>query len=135
MCRYGTLKRVKVINREQSNKEPVVDACIANEIDKLNKYGVITVGCCCGHGLEGEINEHVNSTGKWRQQHDPPHTLIDEKSVDRAKELGYIPFPYYYADGSYQGVWQMYLKTGCITMEDVEKWHESENEVSDIEGK
>jgi hypothetical protein len=39
------------------------------------------------------------------------------------KELGYCPFPYYYADGEHCGVWQMFLKTGCVTEVDVEDWH------------
>jgi hypothetical protein len=28
-----------------------VDACIANEVERLWKAGILTVGSCCGHGM------------------------------------------------------------------------------------
>lgn len=48
-----------------------VDKCIAKEIEHLWSLGVVTLGCCCGHGRHlGFIN-------------------VDEKSVPLMKELGY----------------------------------------------
>jgi hypothetical protein len=129
MCRHGTYKKVRVINN-QNNKEILVDACIADEIQWLNDQGIFTLGCCCGHGQAGKIVEWENAYGKWKGHEEPPHVLIDEKSADSAKILGYRPYPYYYADGKFYGVLQMYLKSGCITMDDVEDWHkENENEI------
>lgn len=29
----------------------MVDACIADYVQKMNDLGIETVGCCCGHGL------------------------------------------------------------------------------------
>jgi hypothetical protein len=99
-----------------------VDACIGAEIEWLIGQGVVTLGCCCGHGRAGEINEWENAYGKWKGYHEPPQTLLAEESVELARSLGYRPFPYLYADGEQGGVWNMYLKTGCITKEDCEKW-------------
>ncbi|WP_137743336.1 hypothetical protein [Robertmurraya siralis] len=125
MCKHGTYKEVSVINPNQNKKVVVVDACIAEEIQLLNNLDIITLGCCCGHGKAGEITEYVNAFGKWKEHHSPPHALIDSTSVETAKIYGYRPFPYYYADGEHNGVWQMFLKTGCITEIDVEVWHET----------
>lgn len=122
MCLYGTLKYVDVINPNQSKNRIVVDACIAEEIQQLNNQGVITLGCCCGHGLAGQISEWENSFGKWKGHHEPPNTLLEKDSVDLARKLGYTPYPYYYADGKNNNVWQMNLKTGCITMQDCKEW-------------
>lgn len=120
MCKHGTYKDVFVIDKQ---KIVVIDACIADEINRLNKLGVITLGSCCGHGKAGQIVEYENGFGKWKEYESPPHTLIDECSVKLAKELGYRPFPYYYADGDHCGVWKMYLKTGCMTEDDIEEWN------------
>ena len=104
-----------------------MDACIADEIMELNQKGVITLGCCCGHGKAGQPYVIENGFGIWKGYHDPPSTLISEESVELAKQLGYRPFPYYYADGEHNGVWQMYLKTGCMTEDEVEEWHKKNN--------
>lgn len=122
MCLYGTYENVRVINPNQNKRIVVVDACIAGEIQELNDKGIITLSCCCGHGKAGQIVEHINGFGKWKTNELPPHTLIDEKSVGQVKSLGYRPFPYYYADGEHLGVWQMYLKTGCMTEDDCQSW-------------
>jgi hypothetical protein len=122
MCKHGTYIDVEVINK-QNGRVVKIDACIADEIQTLNNLGVVTLGCCCGHGNAGKIIEWANGFGEWKGHDYPPHTLIDQKSIEDVKELGYRPFPYYYADGEHNGVWQMYLKTGCVTEEDVEGWH------------
>lgn len=122
MCRHGTYKEVRIINKQ--NKSVVfVDACIADEIQDLNDKGVITLGCCCSHGQAGEPVEWENGFGKWRGYVCPPHTLISENSVSLAKVLGYLPHPYYYADGESYGVWKIYLRSGCVTSYDVKMWH------------
>ena len=119
MCRHGTQVIVSTI--ECGNV--LVDACIANEIASLNREGVVTLGCCCSHGKAGQIVEWENAYGKWKGRHEPPNVLIKQESCDIAKRLGYRPYPYYYADGQSDGVWQMQLKTGCMTEEEVEQWH------------
>jgi hypothetical protein len=127
MCLYGTLKYVNVINPNQNKNNVVVDACIANEIQELNDNGVITLGCCCGHGMAGEITEWENGFGKWKGQYNPPNTLINKDSIELAKILGYKPFPYYYADGDHNDVWQINLNTGCVTQDDCKVWHKINN--------
>ena len=113
ICKHGTYKTVKIINK-QNKSEVWVDACIAEEIQMLNDKGVITLGCCCGHGKAGQIVEYENAYGKWREHCQPPTALIREESVQLSEKLGYKPYPYYYADGVYNGVCQIHLKTGDI---------------------
>jgi hypothetical protein len=125
MCLQGVYKWVNVIN-EQQNQRVKVDACIADEIQDLNDQGIITLGCCCGHGRAGEVIEWENAFGRWKGYADPPSVLIQEESVEEARRLGYRPYPYYYADGNHNGVWRMQLKTGCLTMEEVKAWHKKE---------
>ncbi|MFC7064001.1 hypothetical protein [Halobacillus seohaensis] len=126
MCLYGNYKRVKVIS-QQSNTEVTVDACIADEIQSLNDRGVVTLGCCCGHGKAGSIVEYENGYGNWKAHTDPPMALLEHQSVDLARELEYTPFPYFYSDGANTGVWQMQLKTGSVTSEQCEEWHRMNN--------
>lgn len=115
MCLYGIYKWVDIINPNQTQKRVSVDACIADEIQELNNKGIITLGSCCGHGRAGEIIKWENDFGTWNSYQNPPHVLIHANSVKDAKLLGYRPFPYYYADGKFNDVWQMYLQTGCLT--------------------
>jgi len=42
-------------NKNKRKKLVAVDACIADEIKYLWSKGVITYGCCCGHGKEDPI--------------------------------------------------------------------------------
>ncbi len=65
MCTWGTLSEITIERRVS------VDSCIANAIVELNRQGVYTTGCCCGHGKG------------------PPTATILPSSADRAKELGY----------------------------------------------
>jgi len=122
MCKHGTYKNITIINPEQGRKIISVDACIAEEVQHLNKQGVITLGCCCGHGLAGQVTEWENDFGKWKGHHEPPNTLISESSIEIAKKLGYKPYPYFYADGKSYEVWQMHLKTGCVTESDIKQY-------------
>jgi hypothetical protein len=124
MCLYGVYKQVNIINPNQNKNVVVVDACIADEIQRLNDLGVITLSCCCSHGLAGQITEWENGSGKWKGHYEPPHTLIDRESVELVKKQGYSPYPYYYADGEHHNVWQLVLKTGCLTKEDCIAWHQ-----------
>lgn len=120
---YGNYKRVRVINGNQMNRYVKVDACIADEIQTLNDYGVVTVGCCCSHGKAGQVTEYSNKFGNWKTYTEPPMTLIEAGSVGLAKKLGYRPFQYFYADGSSGEVWQLQLKTGCMNTEECKEWH------------
>lgn len=123
MCLFGIYKMVNIINPNQNEKCVTVDACIADEIQELNNQGIITLGACCGHGRAGEIIEWTNDFGIWKSYQSPPNVLIHANSVEKAKLLGYRPFPYYYADGKKYDVWQMYLNTGCLTKKDCMEWH------------
>ncbi|MEK5089065.1 hypothetical protein MKY98_19370 [Paenibacillus sp. FSL M8-0228] len=126
MCKNSTIT-VKLCNPRESGRTVVpVDACIAEEIQALNDKGVITLSCCCGHGEAGQITEWENGFGKWRSHKQPPAALIDQQSVGLAKVLGYRPYPYYYADGEQNGVWQIHMKTGCLTEADCAEWEKRE---------
>ena len=113
ICKHGTYKTVKIINK-QNKSEVLVDACISEEIQMLNDEGVITLGCCCSHGKAGQIVEYENAYGKWKEHCQPPIALVRKESVQLSKELGYKPYPYYYADGTCNDVYQIHLKTGDI---------------------
>lgn len=124
MCLYGNYRLVEIINRKQNKKRVTVDACIADEIQMLNNYGIITLGCCCGHGKAGQITEYKNGFGVWKSSEFPPHVLIENHSYELAKQLEYRPYPYYYADGTENGVLVMQLKSGCLTELDCKEWHQ-----------
>lgn len=84
MCQWGTDSEVRLARpREHSGRSVVlIDSCIAEEVQRLNDAGVITLGSCCGHGAA------------------EPQALIDAESVALARGLGYTPIPY--DDHSYQ---------------------------------
>lgn len=97
MCEYGTLEKIHVIydlNPPREN-DILVDSCIADEIEKLNNYGVKTLGCCCGHG---EYN---------------PECLIDMSSISICKKLGYDVHEYS-DEHTEQGIYEIYLKSKFI---------------------
>ncbi|MGD7046962.1 hypothetical protein ACQCU9_01930 [Rossellomorea marisflavi] len=50
--------------RPSGRVEVPVDECIADEIQRLNDSGVITYGCCCGHG-EGKRSCLVDISSKY----------------------------------------------------------------------
>lgn len=55
MCKWGTTTMINVIRRNHDDypdgKHQVgVDACIADYVQAMNDAGIITIGCCCGHG-------------------------------------------------------------------------------------
>jgi len=102
MCKYGTYKLLKVNYR---NLERCIDACIANEIKELNENGIITLGCCCGHG------EHA------------PVVLVNEKSIKSMLTLGYdYDMLIEYSNVDISGVHQFKLNTGCKTSDEINKW-------------
>ena len=61
-----------------------VDKCIGKEIENLIDKGVITKGCCCGHGK----NE--------------AECLISEESIKLVKKLGYKPSLYRKEDDTWE---------------------------------
>ena len=61
MCEWGDSVILKVpIMAEASHtgelywKEVGVDRCLAPFVQALNDAGLLTGGCCCGHGKEGQ---------------------------------------------------------------------------------
>lgn len=79
MCEWGTDTIVTITRRV------AVDACIAEEVERLNEQGVRTESSCCGHGKP-----------------DVPATIaIRAADKTRARELGYEPF---YPKSTEQGV-------------------------------
>lgn len=66
-----------------------VDVCIGPEVEQLIKQGVITKGCCCGHGKSD------------------PECLISGESLELVRKLGYEPVLYRKEDD----VWKIKLNT------------------------
>lgn len=73
-------------------KDIKTDICIGKEIEFLINRGIVTYGCCCGHG-ERE-----------------PSCLVDVKSREWLKDLGY-ELHEYSKNHSKQGIGVIYLKT------------------------
>lgn len=76
MCKWGTDKLIYVIRRNNPYIKDgwhamAVDACIADYVQEMNNRGIITTGCCCGHGK------------------DPAEVLIDYASKDILDKYGY----------------------------------------------
>lgn len=73
MCTWGTDKEI-ILNRSREFTGRVViavDACIAEDVQRINDLGIWTLGCCCGHG-------------KYF-----PHVLIHPSAVPLARSLGF----------------------------------------------
>lgn len=95
MCKHGTHTYIKLNKPRESGRIRVpIDSCIASEVQYLNNMGVVTLGSCCGHG----VDDH------------PPHVLIENDSVNLIEQLGYFPTPYIYANGDFNGTHQVSLK-------------------------
>lgn len=92
MCQYGTLRYINVNKRPESIP---VDSCIAEEIEYLNKSGVNTLNCCCGHGTS-------NSS-----------CLIWDDDIELCKTLGYEAHRYS-SSHTQQGIYEIYLKTATM---------------------
>lgn len=76
MCQWGTTKLIQVIRRNHDDypdgrHEVGADACIADYVQAMNDKGIVTVGCCCGHGNA------------------PPTVLVASESVATMDALGY----------------------------------------------
>lgn len=51
MCKWGNNVEVEVIKEHVSLGHKIhIDECMAKTIEELNKLGLKTTGCCCGHG-------------------------------------------------------------------------------------
>lgn len=82
MCKHGTLTMVKLNTpRDSGRTEVPVDSCIAVEVQALNDLGVITYGCCCGHGnfepeclVDISSKELLESNGYQLQEFSEEHT-------------------------------------------------------------
>ena len=62
MCKWNDTKLVRVnIPADLSHTgkaywtKKAVDSCMADMVDALNKGGILTRSCCCGHGGVGTI--------------------------------------------------------------------------------
>ena len=81
MCIHSPIGKhkcnVKIHFMPQSHQESIcVDTCLQNEIqDLIRKYGVWTVGSCCGHGVKQGFIQ------------------VDDNSVVKMLELGYKQLP------------------------------------------
>lgn len=122
MCLHGVYKEVVILSNLKQSKRVLVDACIADEIQWLNDNGVITLNSCCGHGNAGIPIYTNNKTEKIKEYQSPPIVLISKQSIAVAKNLEYKPFPYHGVNDDLD-TWQMFLKSGCTTVEECKEWH------------
>lgn len=67
-----------------------VDKCLLKEIRALRDAGVVTIGCCCGHGKK------------------PGYIQVDQDSCRFMKEMGYKRLP---VDRRGNGLWCFAPKT------------------------
>ena len=51
MCEWNKKDKANALTPE-GMKEIEVDSCIKAIVEGLGKAGVVTVGCCCGHGRD-----------------------------------------------------------------------------------
>ena len=51
MCEWNKKDKAVVLTPE-GMREVNVDACLKPMVEGLGKAGVVTVGCCCGHGRD-----------------------------------------------------------------------------------
>lgn len=123
MCLYGNYREIKVNCTSKTDNIVLIDACIASEIQDLNRIGVQTLGCCCSHGEAGRIVEYENINGKWKETTPPAHVLLKKESAKLIAFLGYVVYPFYYVDGEHYDVCIAILKTGCNTEEECRRWH------------
>ena len=94
ICKHGTLTFIKLNRpRESGRTEIPVDSCIADEIQMLNDLGVITYGCCCGHGQFS------------------PQCLVDIDSKDLLESNGY-QLREFTDSHTREGIHEILLKTG-----------------------
>lgn len=91
MCKWGTHVTMPLqvwvnhpnIPMEFEMKERDIDACIAPIIYKLNKNGVVTLNCCCGHRQDRRYNAGHIEDKNWRSE-----VLITNESIRHADSLG-----------------------------------------------
>lgn len=55
-CEIGTYECC-VYAFTNDDKDVYVDKCLLDEIKSLIDFGVVTLGCCCGHGKMCECDE------------------------------------------------------------------------------
>lgn len=102
MCEWGTHTVIHVIRRNNpyvpDGWHPMgVDACIAAYVQKMNVQGIITVGCCCGHGkdvavvlIEPESMPLLRLHGyefEWYEDRALLHRIPDEGRVNVDEEV------------------------------------------------
>lgn len=69
-CEIGTYKCC-VHAFTSGGKDVYVDKCLLEEIKSLVDSGVVTLGCCCGHG---RVHGYIQ---------------VDHRSISKMNELGY----------------------------------------------
>lgn len=83
---------IELYSINSHDKQIKTDVCIGKEIECLINNGVITYGCCCGHG---ERN---------------PSCIVDIRSKDKLVALGY-KLHEFSEEHTRNGKYEIYLKT------------------------
>lgn len=98
VCKHSPVGEYKCyvelkFSQQSGAKSICVDTCLQDEIWRLNKkYGIRTIGCCCGHGVT------------------PPYIQVapDDGNIEQMQLLGYKPLP---MDENGNGPWCFKPKT------------------------
>lgn len=98
VCKYSPVGEYKCyvelkFSQQSGAKSICVDTCLQDEIWRLNKkYGIRTIGCCCGHGVT------------------TPYIQVapDDDNIEQMHLLGYKPLP---MDENGNGPWCFKPKT------------------------
>jgi len=96
MCKWRTNATIKVIRSPSAARlhlpdgwYPVaVDACIAAYVQRMNDLGIVTVGCCCGHGkgpgavlVAAESAALMDALGYERHELEPGRDDVVEHTI------------------------------------------------------
>jgi hypothetical protein len=83
--------KAMVDKKEKSHQIVCVDTCLATEIGWLWHQGIITTGCCCGHGEKGMAMINVaDKSIKKMEELGYEHEAIDPKNPE-AHKYTFIP--------------------------------------------
>lgn len=91
-------------SREGFKEQVTVDACLAEEIKDLWNKGVVTCGCCCGHGRSLGWIGVDDSSIPLMESLGYEHYIYEEEFGGVERKDGFIPKSYrHFYDGYSNG--------------------------------
>lgn len=87
MCKWGTDTTIYVIRRNNDTIPDgwhaiAVDFCIAEYVQEMNNRGIITLGCCCGHGKAPAVVLVALESADLMDRYGYAHTLYEGYSLE-----------------------------------------------------